>query len=107
TIAISVIFSAFNALTLSPALCALLLKPKKKSKGPLARFFAWFNRIFGRTTNGYVRGSGLLIRRSGLALIFLVLVAVAAVCLGKLLPSSFLPVEDQGYAFVALQLPEA
>jgi HAE1 family hydrophobic/amphiphilic exporter-1 len=107
TIAISVIFSAFNALTLSPALCALLLKPKKESRGPLARFFAWFNRVFSRTTNGYVRGSGLLIRKSAFALIFLVLVAVAAVSLGARLPSSFLPVEDQGYAFVALQLPEA
>jgi hydrophobic/amphiphilic exporter-1 (mainly G- bacteria), HAE1 family len=107
TIAISVIFSAFNALTLSPALCALLLKPKKESKGPLARFFAWFNRIFGHTTNGYVRTSGLLIRKSGFSLVFLALVAVAAVLLGSRLPSSFLPVEDQGYAFVAMQLPEA
>ncbi len=107
TIAISVIFSAFNALTLSPALCALLLKPKKESRGPLARFFAWFNRVFGRTTNGYVRGSGLLIRKSAFALIFLGLVAAAAVLLGSRLPSSFLPVEDQGYAFIAMQLPEA
>ena len=107
TIAISVIFSAFNALTLSPALCALLLKPKKESKGPLGRFFAWFNRIFGRATNGYVRGSGLLIRKSGFALVFLALVAVAAVLLGSHLPSAFLPVEDQGYAFIAMQLPEA
>jgi HAE1 family hydrophobic/amphiphilic exporter-1 len=65
TIAISVIFSAFNALTLSPALCALLLKPKEESRGPLGRFFACFNRVFSRTTNGYVRGSGLLIRKSG------------------------------------------
>ena len=107
TIAISVIFSAFNALTLSPALCALLLKPKKQTKGSLARFFAWFNRVFGRTTDGYVKGSGLLIRKSGFALIFLVLVAVAAVSLGKRLPSAFLPTEDQGYVVVALQLPEA
>jgi hydrophobic/amphiphilic exporter-1 (mainly G- bacteria), HAE1 family len=107
TIAISVIFSAFNALTLSPALCALLLKPKKESRGPLGRFFAWFNRIFGRTTNGYVRGSGLLIRKSGFALVFLLLVAVGAVLLGKRIPTSFLPTEDQGYAFAALQLPEA
>ena len=107
TIAISVIFSAFNALTLSPALCALLLKPKKQTKGPLARFFAWFNRVFGRTTDGYVKGSGLLIRKSGFALIFLVLVAVAAVSLGKRLPSAFLPTEDQGYVVIALQLPEA
>jgi hydrophobic/amphiphilic exporter-1 (mainly G- bacteria), HAE1 family len=107
TIAISVIFSAFNALTLSPALCGLLLKPKKESKGPLARFFAWFNRIFGHTTNGYVYTSGLLIRKPGFALVFLALVAVAAVLLGSCLPSAFLPVEDQGYAFVAMQLPEA
>jgi HAE1 family hydrophobic/amphiphilic exporter-1 len=107
TIAISVIFSAFNALTLSPALCALLLKPKKESKGPLARFFAWFNRLFGRTTDGYVNTSGLLIRKSGFAFVFLILVAVGAVLLGKRLPSAFLPTEDQGYAFVALQLPEA
>jgi hydrophobic/amphiphilic exporter-1 (mainly G- bacteria), HAE1 family len=107
TIAISVIFSAFNALTLSPALCALLLKPKKESRGPLGRFFAWFNRVFGRTTNGYVRGSGLLIRKSGFALVFLLLVAVGAVLLGKRIPTSFLPTEDQGYAYAALQLPEA
>jgi hydrophobic/amphiphilic exporter-1 (mainly G- bacteria), HAE1 family len=109
TIAISVIFSAFNALTLTPALCALLLKPKseKDNKGPLARFFAWFNWIFRRTTNGYVHGSGLLIRKSGFALIFLVLVGVAAVLLGGRLPSAFLPVEDQGYPYIAMQLPEA
>jgi HAE1 family hydrophobic/amphiphilic exporter-1 len=52
TIAISVIFSAFNALSLSPALAALLLKPRKASLGPLARFFEWFNRVFGKATNG-------------------------------------------------------
>jgi HAE1 family hydrophobic/amphiphilic exporter-1 len=107
TIAISVIFSAFNALTLSPALCALLLKPKKESRGPLGRFFAWFNRVFGRATNGYVRGSGLLIRKSGFALVFLLLVAVGAVLLGKRIPTSFLPIEDQGYAYAAMQLPDA
>ena len=107
TIAISVIFSAFNALTLSPALCALLLKPKKESRGPMGRFFAWFNRVFNRTTNGYVRGSGLLIRKSGFALVFLLLVAVGAVLLGKRIPSSFLPNEDQGYLYASMQLPEA
>src|SRR6202011_3757453 len=56
TIAISVILSAFNALTLSPALAALLLRPKKESKGPLAKFFAWFNNIFGSGTEIYLRG---------------------------------------------------
>ena len=107
TIAISVIFSAFNALTLSPALCALLLKPKKESRGPLGHFFAWFNRVFSRTTNSYVSGSGLLIRKSGFALVFLLLVAVGAVLLGKRIPTSFLPTEDQGYAYAAMQLPNA
>jgi HAE1 family hydrophobic/amphiphilic exporter-1 len=107
TIAISVIFSAFNALTLSPALSALLLKPRKPSRGPLARFFTWFNRVFARTTNGYVGVSGFLIRKSGFSLLFLALVAVAGVLLGSKLPSSFLPDEDQGYVFVGLQLPNA
>ena len=65
TIAISVILSAFNALTLSPALAALLLKPKTESRGLLRRFFDWFNRVFGRATDGYVRWSGALIRKSG------------------------------------------
>jgi HAE1 family hydrophobic/amphiphilic exporter-1 len=107
TIAISVIFSAFNALTLSPALSALLLKPRKPSHGPLARFFTWFNRVFARTTNGYVGFSAFLIRKSGFSLLFLALVAVAGVLLGSKLPSSFLPDEDQGYVFVGLQLPNA
>ena len=107
TIAISVIFSAFNALSLSPALAAMLLKPKTKSRGPLARFFDWFNRIFGRVTEGYVSFSAVLIRRAAISLLFLVAMAVGAVFIGSKLPSSFLPEEDQGYVFVALQLPNA
>jgi hydrophobic/amphiphilic exporter-1 (mainly G- bacteria), HAE1 family len=106
TIAISVIFSAFNALTLSPALCALLLRPKKEGRGPLAAFFRGFNRFFGRTTNGYVKTSGFLIRKSGIALILLFGIAIIAGMLGKRLPTSFLPTEDQGYVFAALQLPQ-
>ena len=68
TIAISVLFSAFNALSLSPALCALLLKPKTENHGPLARFFKWFNRVFGRATDGYVGFCAVLIRKSGFSL---------------------------------------
>src|ERR1700682_6466623 len=68
TIAIFVILSAFNALTLSPALSALLLKPKQKSRGLLRRFFDWFNRVFGRATEGYLRWSGVLIRKSAIAI---------------------------------------
>ncbi len=107
TIALSVIFSAFNALTLSPALSAMLLKPKQKSRGPLRRFFDWFNRMFGHVTHGYVSFSGVLIRRAALSLIFLAGMAVLAVFIGGKLPSSFLPEEDQGYLFIALQLPNA
>ncbi|MBV8867269.1 MAG: efflux RND transporter permease subunit, partial [Acidobacteriaceae bacterium] len=105
TIAISVIFSAFNALSLSPALAALLLKPKKHSRGPLARFFDGFNRLFGRVTEGYVGFSGVLLRKAAISIVFLVIMGVLAVLIGGKLPNSFLPEEDQGYIFVALQLP--
>jgi hydrophobic/amphiphilic exporter-1 (mainly G- bacteria), HAE1 family len=109
TIAISVLFSAFNALTLSPALCALLLKPKseKKNKSLLSRFFDWFNRLFGRVTDGYVSTSGWLVRKSAVAIVVLLCIAAVAGYLGILLPGGFLPTEDQGYMFVALQLPQA
>ncbi len=107
TIAISVIFSAFNALSLSPALCALLLKPKKQSRGPLAAFFRGFNRVFGRITDGYINITSKLIRVSALSLIIIVVVAVIAGMLGRSLPTSFLPNEDQGYLFLGLQLPQA
>jgi HAE1 family hydrophobic/amphiphilic exporter-1 len=107
TIAISVLFSAFNALSLSPALAALLLKPKKENRGPLAGFFRWFNRNFGRVTNGYVSFSGVLMRKASFSLVFLALVTGAALLIGGRLAPAFLPTEDQGYMFVALQLPDA
>jgi hydrophobic/amphiphilic exporter-1 (mainly G- bacteria), HAE1 family len=86
TIAISVIISAFNALTLSPALSALLLKPKKKSRGPLGFLFGGFNTGFLKATNGYVGVCRLLIRRSFVTVLFLVLVLVATGWLGKRIP---------------------
>jgi HAE1 family hydrophobic/amphiphilic exporter-1 len=107
TIAISVIISAFNALTLSPALSALLLKPKKESTGLLGKFFAWFNRVFGRATTGYVSWSHVLIRRAFFAMLILLGIAGLAGVLGGRTPSGFLPEEDQGYAFVAVALPDA
>ena len=107
TIAISVIFSAFNALTLSPALGGLLLRPKKETHGPLASFFGWFNRVFECGSNFYVRVSGGLIRKSVVALVALAGFAVGAVLCAKMLPSSFLPDEDQGYMYIQMQLPEA
>ena len=107
TIAISVIISAFNALSLSPALAALLLRPKKPSAGALRKFFDWFNRLFGRATNGYVSFSRTLIRKSGLAVAALLLFGVVAIFFGARLPSGFLPDEDQGYVYVNLQLPNS
>ncbi len=107
TIAISVILSAFNALTLSPALAALLLRPRTTSGGLLKRFFGWFNRGFASVTNTYVRFCGVLIRKSAIALILLVLFGAAAGFFGGKIPSSFLPDEDQGYLYINLQLPNA
>ncbi len=107
TIAISVILSAFNALTLSPALASLLLRPKRASEGPLRKFFDWFNRIFGRATDGYVRLSGGLIHKGVLSLALLAACGLAGAFFGSRLPSSFLPDEDQGYIYVNMQLPNA
>ena len=107
TIAISVIISAFNALTLSPALGALMLRPKKETSGPLARFFGWFNRVFASGTNFYLRVSAGVIRKSAIGLVAVVGFAVTGVFFAKVLPSSFLPDEDQGFMYIAMQLPEA
>ena len=109
TIAISVILSAFNALTLSPALSALLLKPRdrKPAHGPLQEFFGGFNRVFGRATEGYVRWSATLIRKSAVAFILLAVFGAGAWFFSGRVPSSFLPDEDQGYMFLHLQLPNA
>jgi hydrophobic/amphiphilic exporter-1 (mainly G- bacteria), HAE1 family len=107
TIAASVMISAFNALTLSPALCALLLRRREETKGPAGKFFAWFNHLFGRVTEGYVWLSRKFIRRSGMTLIVLLLFAAFAVAFGNKIPTSFLPDEDQGFFYINLQLPNA
>jgi HAE1 family hydrophobic/amphiphilic exporter-1 len=107
TIAISVIFSAFNALSLSPALSALLLRPREKTRGPLGWFYDRFNRIFGSATHHYVNWSRLAIRKAVLSFALLAVLAVGAGLFGSRLPSGFLPEEDQGYVFLALQLPDA
>ncbi len=107
TIAISVVLSAFNALTLSPALAALLLRPKEESNGLLSRFFDWFNRMFARGTETYVKICAGVLRKGALALFVIAAFAVIAVFFGLRLPSSFLPDEDQGYAFINMQLPNA
>lgn len=107
TIAVSVIFSAFNALTLSPALSALLLRPKKKAgRGPLAFFFNAFNKAFGSATDGYIRVCHLLMRRVLLCVLFLIVAVIATAWLGGKIPQGFVPTEDQGYLYANLSLPE-
>jgi HAE1 family hydrophobic/amphiphilic exporter-1 len=105
TIAISVLLSAFNALTLSPALAALLLRPKAPSRGLLRRFFDWFNGVFERATEGYVRWSAALIRKTVVVAVLLAAFCAAGAFFANRIPSSFLPDEDQGYAYVNVQLP--
>ena len=107
TIAVSVVISAFNALSLSPAMSALLLKPRKQGSGPLAIFFRWFNKVFGRATDGYVGACAHLIRKSGFAFLLLLIVSLAAGWFGKKIPTSFLPDEDQGFVYAGVQLPDA
>jgi HAE1 family hydrophobic/amphiphilic exporter-1 len=107
TIAISVILSAFNALTLSPALSALLLRPRQAARGPLGWFFERFNRVFRRTTERYVSTSRMAIRKSALSMSLLVVFALLAGLFGSRLSSGFLPEEDQGYLYGSLTLPYA
>jgi hydrophobe/amphiphile efflux-1 (HAE1) family protein len=106
TIAASVLLSAFNALSLSPALSALLLKPKGESKGLLTRLFGGFNRGFEWTTNKYLFGVRGLIRKTLLALISLAAVYVCTGALFKILPGGFLPDEDQGVFISSVRLPD-
>jgi HAE1 family hydrophobic/amphiphilic exporter-1 len=109
TIAISVALSAFNALSLSPAMAALLLRPKKegKARGPLRHFYDWFNRYFEKTRHLYLGVSLWFIRKAAWVLVALLVVALAAVLLARRLPTAFVPEEDQGYAFAQAQLPFA
>ncbi len=107
TIAISVLLSAFNALTLSPALSAMLLRPRKNSGGLLRKFFDWFNRVFESGRDRYEQVAGALIRKSAIAFAVLILCGIFAAFFGAKLPSSFLPDEDQGYMYLNLQLPNA
>jgi HAE1 family hydrophobic/amphiphilic exporter-1 len=107
TIAVSVAFSAFNALTLSPALSAVLLRPKKEPRGPLGAVFRGFNRVFGRVTDGYVNTCKHLIHKAGFAFLLLLVFVVGAGLFGHKTPGGFLPDEDQGYMYGGLQLPNA
>lgn len=108
TIAVSMALSAFVALTLTPALCAMILKKHeaKDDEGVLGRFFVRFNDWFERTKRGYMGIVVQFIRRTRLAFLFMIIVCIVAGAVFKVLPSTFVPNEDQGYLFAAVQLPE-
>lgn len=103
TIAIAVVISGFVALTLSPALCAIVLQP---GHGQKKGFFGWFNRWFDGSRNGYLAAVTIVMRRSVLALLFFCLVVLAAGGFTTIIPKSFLPEEDQGYFITVVQLPD-
>jgi HAE1 family hydrophobic/amphiphilic exporter-1 len=107
TIAISVLISAFNALSLSPALSALILKPREQMEGRLGRFFHGFNAGFAKATRGYVDFSHAIIRKAVIALVVLAGFFLLDGLMGRNLPTSFVPTEDQGYFFLNMQLPPA
>jgi hydrophobic/amphiphilic exporter-1 (mainly G- bacteria), HAE1 family len=107
TIAISVLISAFNALTLSPALAAMLLRPRRQKRGPLGRFFALFNRWFEKGTHTYVRFSHTLIRKGLVAMLIIGAFLALDGLVSRRLPTSFLPDEDYGYLLLNVQLPPA
>jgi len=107
TIAVSVLISAFNALTLSPALSALLLREKRETRGPLGWFFRGFNRVFERVMGGYLDGSRFLIRKAAFAILLLLGAAAVSGLISLRLPGGFVPEEDQGYIFTNIQLPLA
>ena len=106
TIAISVIFSAINALTLSPALSAMLLRAPKPGRGPIAWFFKKFNQFFDWITEGYGKIVGSLTRKAARSMLMLVVVCGGIYLLGKFVPGGFIPDEDKGYLFVAVELPQ-
>ena len=85
----------------------MILKPKKAGRGPLAKFYGWFNRVFGKATNGYVRVCGAAIRKMVISLLLLVVMTVGTGLIGGKVPGGFLPEEDQGYMYAGVQLPDA
>jgi HAE1 family hydrophobic/amphiphilic exporter-1 len=107
TIALSVLLSVFNALTLSPALSALLLKPATGKRTILTPFYEWFNRVFGRTTDAYVSFSGILIRKMARSLVFVLLLVGLIFVIVRHIPGGFVPEEDQGYLLIQGTLPDA
>ena len=107
TVAVSVCFSSINALTLSPALCSLLLRKRKESRGPLGLFFKGFNSAFDKSTDAYMKLTNVVTRKIVRGLVFIVVIVVGLGYLGNIIPGGFMPEEDMGYLMVNMQLPDA
>ncbi len=110
TIAVSVLISAFVALSLTPALCSIMLKHSKtedEKKNWVEQFFAWFDKGFGKLTRSYTKGVGKWIKATPLVLVMLVCMFVGLFFLFKNKPSGFIPTEDEGRLYVTYEMPEA
>lgn len=107
TIAVSVVFSSINALSLSPALCSVLLKEKSMPGGLLGKFFNGFNRVFDRSTVAYTGYASAITGKFKRGFVYIGVFTLAALFLGGKVPGGFIPEEDQGYFYVNMQLPNA
>lgn len=107
TIVVSVLVSSVNALTLSPALCSLLLKEPKPYKGLLGKFFGAFNKWMGKTTDGYMSYTHVITSKLKRGVIFIIILTLGAGIFGSLVPGGFIPEEDMGFFYVNIQLPNA
>ena len=110
TIAVSVIISAFVALSLTPALCSIMLRPSKPEdakKNVLEKFFVFFNGFFGRVTSSYTRGVKAWIKRTPYVLVMMVVLFFGLFILFKNKPTGFIPTEDEGRLYVTYEMPEA
>ncbi len=107
TVAVSVCFSSVNALTLSPALCSLLLKEPKPYKGLLGKFFKGFNRTFDKSSESYMKFTKVVTRKIKRSMVFIGIIMALILVIGKFVPGGFIPEEDQGYFYINVQLPPA
>jgi HAE1 family hydrophobic/amphiphilic exporter-1 len=107
TIVVSVIVSSVNALTLSPALCSILLKKPQPYKGLLGKFFGKFDQGMDKATESYMSFTNVVTRKIKRGILFLLIMTVGAAIFGKLVPGGFIPEEDMSYYYVNVQLPNA
>jgi HAE1 family hydrophobic/amphiphilic exporter-1 len=107
TIAVSVVFSSINALTLSPALSSLLLRKQKPIKGPLGKFFKGFNRVFDKSSVGYLSFTQVVTRKIKRSVVFIIILVAGIVVIARFVPGGFIPEEDMSYFYVNIQLPDA